>query len=49
MPELSLDHEQRDPLSRHLHRMSMPELVRREPAPDPHDRGGVVQLGTDPR
>jgi hypothetical protein len=34
MPELSLDDRQRDPFVRHLDRMSVPELVRREPAPD---------------
>ena len=34
MPELSLDHDQRDPLARHLDRVRMPELMRREPAPN---------------
>jgi len=47
MPELSLDHEQRDALARHLDSVSMSELVGREPAPDTGDRGGVVELGAD--
>jgi hypothetical protein len=33
MPELPLDDRQRDPFVRHLDRMSMSELVRREPPP----------------
>jgi hypothetical protein len=47
MPELCLDHEQRDPLAGRLHRMRVPELVRREPASDSCYRGGVVQLSAD--
>jgi hypothetical protein len=42
MPELSLDHEQRDPLARHLHRVRVSKLVRREPASHPGYGGGVV-------
>ena len=34
MSELALDHDERDALVRHLDRVSVPELVRREPAPD---------------
>src|SRR5581483_9101124 len=48
MPELSLDYEQRDTLARHLHRVRVTELVRREPATDPGYRGGVMQLSADP-
>ena len=35
MPELALDDRQRDPFVCHLDGMSMPEMVRREPPPDP--------------
>jgi hypothetical protein len=31
MPELPLDDRQRDPFVRHFDRVSMPQLVRREP------------------
>ncbi len=47
MPKLSLDHEQRDSLARHLHRVGVSELVGREPASDSGYRGGVVQLSAD--
>jgi hypothetical protein len=47
VPELPLDDEQRDPLARHLDRVRVAELMRREPAPDPGGHGGVVQLGAD--
>ena len=45
--ELALDHDQRDPLTRHLDRMRVPELMRREPATDPGRDRGVVQLSAD--
>lgn len=48
MPELPLDHEQRNPLARHLDSVSMPQLVGREPAPDARDRSGLMQLGANP-
>ena len=32
--ELALDHDQRDPLTRHLYRMRVPQLMRREPPLD---------------
>jgi hypothetical protein len=48
MPELSLDHEQRDPFTRHLYSVSMPQLVGREPAPDTRNRSALVKLGADP-
>ena len=35
VPKLSLDHDQRDPLSRHLHCVCVPQLVGRESAPHP--------------
>jgi hypothetical protein len=46
MPELPLDDRQRDPFMRHLNRMSMPELVRRKPAPHPGLRGEPTKLTT---
>jgi hypothetical protein len=48
MPELSLDHEQRDRFTRHLDSVSMPQLVGREPAPDTGNRSALVKLGADP-
>ena len=48
LPELSLDHDQRDPLAGHLDRVRMPELVRREPAADTGRHGGVMELTADP-
>jgi hypothetical protein len=47
MPELPLDHDQRDPLARHLDGMRMPQLVRREPAPNTGGPGGVMELAAD--
>ena len=35
MPELPLNNRQRDPLVRHLDRVSMPERVRRKSPPHP--------------
>ena len=35
MPELPLDDRQRDPFVRHLDRVGVPELVRREAPPHP--------------
>src|SRR5664279_2350746 len=48
MSELSLDDDQRDPFTRHLYRMSVPELVWCEPASDTRACGGLVQLRADP-
>jgi hypothetical protein len=47
MPELALDHDQRDPLARHLDRMRMPQLVWRESAPNTGRPGGVMELAAD--
>ena len=41
MPELTLDHEQRDPLAGHLDRMGVPQLMRRERPTDTGREGGV--------
>ena len=38
MPELALDHDERDPFMGHLDRVRMPELMRGEPAS--HASGG---------
>jgi hypothetical protein len=46
MPELALDNRQRDPFVGHLDRVSMPELVRREPSPDPSLGGESAKLTT---
>src|SRR5947209_19272923 len=48
MPELSLDHDQRDPLARHLDRVRVPELMRREPATNTRLLSGVMQLAANP-
>lgn len=45
--ELALDHDQRDPLARHLYRMGVPQLMWREPAPDPGCDRGMVDLFAD--
>ena len=45
--ELSLDHDQRDPLARHLNRMRVSELMRREPATHLGSERGVVELLAD--
>ena len=42
MPELALDHDQRKTLVRHLDRASVPQLMRRKPAPYTGG-GGMVQ------
>ena len=42
--ELALDHHQRDALVRHLDRMSVPQLMRREATPHARRSGGMVQL-----
>jgi hypothetical protein len=46
MPELALDDRQRDPLVRHLDRVSMSELVRRKPPPHPSVGGEPAKLTT---
>ena len=43
MPELPLDHGQRDTFARHLDRMRMAKLMGREPAPDSRLDGQAVQ------
>ncbi len=40
--ELALNDQQRDSLARHLHSMSVPELMRREPAPRTGSSRGVM-------
>jgi hypothetical protein len=47
MTELSLDDQQRDPLAGHLDRVRVPQLVRREPAPDSGCLGGGAELAAD--
>jgi hypothetical protein len=42
VPELALDHNQRDAFSGHLDGVGVPELMRREPAPDPCGGCGAV-------
>ena len=44
MPELTLNHEQRDTLARHLHRVRVTQLMWREPTPDSRGGGGPAQL-----
>jgi hypothetical protein len=48
MPELALDHDQRDSFAGHLDGVRVPQLVRREPSPNPGAEGRIVQLGADP-
>ena len=48
MPELALDDQQRDALARHLHSMSMAELMRREPPSHLRASGGVMKLHRTP-
>ena len=48
MPELSLDHDQRDPLAGHLDRVRVAELMRRKPATNTRLLSGMMQLGADP-
>jgi hypothetical protein len=47
MTELALDHEQRDPLARHLHRVRVAQLVRREAPPDAGAGGDCMKLCAD--
>ena len=42
--ELALDHDERDALVRHLDRVRVPQLMRREPPPHACYGGGMVQL-----
>ena len=42
MPELALDHQQRDALTGHLDRVRVAELVRREPSPDARLSSGML-------
>ena len=44
MPELALDHDQRDALVRHLDRVGVPQLVRREGPSDARGASRMVQL-----
>ena len=44
MPELALDHDQRNSLVRHLNRVSMPQLVGREATSDARRRSGMMVL-----
>ena len=48
MPELPLYDDQRYTLARHLDRVCMPELMRRQPATHPGCDRGIAQLHTDP-
>ena len=44
VPKLTLDHDQRNAFVRHLDRMSMAQLVGREPPSHTRSGGGMVQL-----
>ena len=44
MPELALDHDQRNSLVRHLNRVSMPQLVGREATSDARRGRGMMEL-----
>ena len=44
MSELALDNDKRDALVCHLDRVSVPQLMRREPPPHAGYGGGMVQL-----
>jgi hypothetical protein len=46
MPELALDNDQRHTLMRHLDRVCVAELMRREPPTHPSPRGGPSELPT---
>jgi hypothetical protein len=48
MPELALNHEQRDALTRHLDPVRVAELVRREPPANTGSMSRGVELDTDP-
>ena len=47
--EMALDHDQRDPFTRHLNRVRVPQLMRREPTTHPGRDRGVVQLFAEAR
>jgi len=47
MPELALDHHERDAFAGHLDRMRVPELVRGEPPAHPGVLSGASQLRAD--
>jgi hypothetical protein len=47
--ELARDHDRRDPLARHLHRVGVPQLMGRKPATALGRDRGVVQLFAEPR
>jgi hypothetical protein len=49
VPELALNDEQRHAFARHLHRVGVSELMRREPASHTRPGGSVVQLRSDTR
>jgi hypothetical protein len=44
VPELPLDHDERDPFVRHLDRVRVPQLVRRESPADASCGCSVVEL-----
>jgi hypothetical protein len=44
MPELALDHDERDSLMRHLDRVRVPQLMCSEPPPEARCSCYVVQL-----
>jgi hypothetical protein len=46
VPELALDHDERDAFVRHLDRVGVTQLMRREPTPHTRCGGRVVQLLT---
>jgi hypothetical protein len=48
MPELPLDHDQRHALTRHLDRVRVPELMRREPPTHARLSCHVAELDADP-
>jgi hypothetical protein len=48
MPKLTLNHHQRNSLPGYLNSVSVPELMRREPTPDPCRGRGVMELRSDP-
>jgi hypothetical protein len=47
MAELALDHQQWDAFARHLHRVGVAQLMRREPASHSGTTGHFVQLNAD--
>ena len=44
VPELALDHDERNSLVGHLNRVSMPQLVGREATSDARRRSGMMEL-----